>query len=311
MLITLNLSLPPSPVNQERSLAAVASFTRKKANQDSFAVVHNHHNGMTGVVVADGVGSFYGSRDASVVVSTAIKSHLEADMPISAVNLKQAFAGARSVLSDFIDVRAEQLPANVDPRNAHGTTALCAVDAGDSFKIAYVGNGCILHLRGDFDQVSPGRLLPSNIANLLNPHCHWHQGRGMLARIISPTTSDAESTPTVLEFSPDELLGDILVVASDGIYSYDDVQIGKDSQGEVFIEAKRSIVWLYEALSDFLRGGLTEWALESCLQSYLARLNQNQLVDDDCTVAVLISGRALRYRRSLQSVSAEKEVMAR
>jgi len=132
----------------------------------------------------------------------------------------------------------------------------------------------------------------------------------MLARIISPTTSDAESTPTVLEFSPDELLGDILVVASDGIYSYDDVQIGKDSQGEIFIEAKRSIVWLYEALGNFLRGSLTEHALESCIQSYLARLNANQLVDDDCTIAALVSGCALRYRRSLQIVSAEKEAMA-
>ena len=132
----------------------------------------------------------------------------------------------------------------------------------------------------------------------------------MLARIISPTTSDAESTPTVLEISQDELLGDIFVVASDGIYSYDDVQIGKDSQGEIFIEAKRSIVWLYDALSNLLRGNLTESALESCLQSYLARLHANQLVDDDCTIAVLVSGRALHYRRSLLGVRAEKEAMA-
>lgn len=166
------------------------------------------------------------------------------------------------------------------------------------------------HLRGDFDQVSPARLLPSNTANLLNSHCHWNHRRGMLARIISPTTSDAESTPTVLEISHDELLGDIFVVASDGIYSYDEVQIGKDSQGEIFIEAKRSIVWLYEALSNFLRSNPTEAALESCLNSYLAKLNANKLVDDDCTIAVLVSGRALRYRRSLQTVSAGKEAMA-
>jgi serine/threonine protein phosphatase PrpC len=311
MLITLNLALPPSTASQERSLVAAASLTKKRANQDSFAVVHNSHNRMTGVVVTDGVGSFYGSRDASVVVSAAIKTHLEADTPKDSVNLKKAFSGARSALSDFIDVRADQLPANVDPRNAYGTTALCAVDAGDSFKLAYVGNGCILHLRGDFDQVSPGRLLPSNSANLLNPHCHWHQGRSMLARIISPTTSDAESTPTVLEISQDDLLGDIFLVASDGIYSFDDVQIGRDSQGEIFIEAKRSIVWLYETLSNFLNGDLTESGLESCLEAYLERLNANKLVDDDCTVAVLISGQALRYRRSLRAMSAEKEAVTK
>ena len=126
----------------------------------------------------------------------------------------------------------------------------------------------------------------------------------MLARIISPTTSDAASTPTILEFSQDEMLGDILVLTSDGIYSFDDVQIGRDSKGDVFVEAKRSMVFLYEALSTFLSGELTENALQSCLESYVGKLDASHLVDDDCTVAVLISERALRYRQSLRRAAA-------
>jgi serine/threonine protein phosphatase PrpC len=266
---------------------------------------------MAGIVVADGVGSFYGSNVASLIVTVAIKTYLEADTPLSCVDLMDTFSVSRSALSDHVERRADPLPTGVDLHRAYGTTALCAVDVGDSFKVAYVGNGCLHHLRGNFDQVSQGRLLPSNTANLLNPHCHWYEGRSVLARIISPTTSDADSAPTALQLSQDDLFGDIIVLASDGIYSYDDVQIGRDSQGDVFIEAKRSMVWLYEALSSFLRGDLTEGALQNCLESYLRKLDTNHLVDDDCTVAVLISGRALRYRQSLRAVSAEEFAVTR
>ncbi len=304
MLTILKLNNRHFEAMREGTLTAVMSISKKNVNEDACAVIANHHNGTKGIVVADGVGSFYGSDLASLIVTTAIKTYLEGNMNPWDADLKQAFSIAGRVLFDQTRKGAKLLPAGVDLTRAYGTTALCAVDAEDYFKVAYVGNGSIHHLRGNFDQICQGRLLPSNAVNLLNPHCHWEDGRSVLGRIMSPTTGDAESTPTVLQLSKDELLGDILVLATDGIYTYDDVQIGKDPRGEIFIEAKRSMVWLYEALADFLAGELREDNLQRHLEDYLHKLDANHLVEDDCTVAVLISGQALRYRQSLRKAMA-------
>jgi len=286
-----------------KGLAAAATFSRKKTNQDACAIMDDPKSPLSAVIVADGVGSYFESQVASASVASSIKSYLEPCTMPYLLDLKLAFAFAQKLLRQEVEGRVHSLPANVNLQSAYGTTALCAVDVGDSFKIGYVGNGAVWHLRGDFDQLSVGRLLPSSTVNLLNPHCRWYDGRSMLTRIISPTTNDADSMPTVLHFSKDDLLGDLLVLVSDGVYSYDDVQIGRDSKGKIFIEAKRSVEWLYGALSNFMSGPLTKVALQSCLESYLQKLNEDGLVDDDVTVAVLVSSGAMAYRRHLTTAS--------
>ena len=44
----------------------------------------------------------------------------------------------------------EPLPADLNLAEAFGTTLLCALDLPDRLVAAYVGNGAIIHLRGDF-----------------------------------------------------------------------------------------------------------------------------------------------------------------
>jgi PPM family protein phosphatase len=301
MLTTLDLKATLEPYHRDRGITAVATISHKAKNQDFAEAIRNRYSPVTGAAIADGVGSFYGSADASALVARTIRAYLEADVPVWTIDLRNAFSVAAKLLRQHGDEQAKTLPPGVSLHNAFGTTALCAVDAGDTFKMAYVGNGSMLHLRGDFDQYGPGRLLPSGTVNLLNPHCQWQDGRSMLARVLSPVSSEADATPTLLQLSKDAELGDILVLTTDGVYSSDEVRSGRDSQGEIFIEAKRSIVLLYALLSRFLQGEPTEAGLKRCLDAYLLQLDAEHLVDDDCTIAVLISAQALLHRKKLNA----------
>jgi hypothetical protein len=124
----------------------------------------------------------------------------------------------------------------------------------------------------------------------------------MLTRVLSPAATEVSIEPVVMEFTKDEMVGDILVLTSDGIATVDDQRTGTSSAvGGIWTETRKQVVLLYEALTTFFAGDLSSAGLEKCLTAYLKELEAKRLLEDDCTVSVLISAQALRYRRHLRT----------
>lgn len=298
-----------------RSLAAVATRTRKRVNQDAGAAFRFGDGGA--VLVADGLGSHYGAEIASALVVEHARRHLEASAKEEAEpDLRRAFEAARQALSQHVASVAVDLPADLVHSVAFGTTLICAVDSPARLSIAYVGNGGLIHLRGNFNDFPASQLLPWSAINYLNPHSISSGGHNVLYKLLSPWIPPANATPTCLDIAKEnELHGDILMACSDGIFSYDQTSIGRDPEGHVWISADRAVTAFYDALGQFFAAGVLDSpALERCLQRYLAAVDAEQPLGDDATLGVVISAQAIRYqearRRRVSQLAARGAVLA-
>jgi hypothetical protein len=128
-------------------------------------------------------------------------------------------------------------------------------------------------------------------------------------KLVSARSGPDVIAPSVLRLSKDDtFFGDIIVAVTDGIYSYDQVAIGRDEQQQLWISGEASVARLFAALGRFFSGEITQETLRACLQTYLAELQDAKLVSDDCTVAVLVTAKAIAYqlqRRAEESPQGE------
>lgn len=281
------------------AVAAVSSITCKPGNQDACRACFNEARGITGVVVADGIGSHHGADVAASFAAGLVADSLEsltADAPIDMIAL---YAEVNRALTAFV-TDLPDLPPELDWHQAFGTTLLCAVDAGDTLTVAYLGNGSVFHVRGDFNTFPRTQLLPWSAVNLLSPHALSVNGRNRLYKFLGPHASGPQITPTVLTISKDAaLFGDIVVLCTDGIASQDQTPVGTDDQNQIWIRGDVGVPMLYEHLSTyFQKASYCGAALTAALDRYLIALAEHRLVSDDCTVGVLVSASAARYQAS-------------
>ncbi len=281
------------------TVSAVSSVSRKPVNQDAACAWVNTARGLTGVVVADGLGSHYGADVASARAATALASILCDLGPDSPLDLPGAFARVNAALTAHVEGLPD-LPPDLDWNAAFGTTLLCAVDDGDAFTVAYAGNGAIFHVRGDFNACPATQLLPWSAVNVLSPHALSTRGRSTLYKFLGPGASVSQVMPTVVTISKDaEAFGDIVIVCTDGIASQDQTSIGLDDANQLWIKGDAGVAMLYDHLSRFFAAPRqTDDTLQVELERYLAALLARGLVSDDCTVGVIVSAAAARYQAS-------------
>lgn len=287
----------------ERTLAAAATIGNKPVNQDAFAVARNGDAGLVAILVADGVGSHFGAEVASAMVVAKLREALETAVSPCEIDIPSLFFDARTHLERHVKQHAGDLPADLDWHNAFGTTLLCGVERNDHIILGYVGNGGIFHLRGNFNCFPPSQLLPWTAVNYLNPHSFSQDGKNILYDVLS-VNPEHEMTPTVLNLRKSrDRFGDIVMICSDGLYSYDQVPIGKDDQDHIWISGEQSVALFFQYLNRFFTGDeYTDRTLQAALEEYLAEIRARGLVADDCTLAVMVTGAALRFQRSLRGV---------
>jgi hypothetical protein len=291
--------------NSTKALIAAASTTNKAVNQDAHMVVRNGKVPLSAVIVGDGLGSHYGAEIASQLAVETVAQHLRICETANDVDAQHLFSAAGEAIYAYASQDGLQLPPNLNWDEAFGTTLLCCVETEDEVTIAYLGNGAVFHIRGNFNTFPKSQLLPWTAVNYLNPHSIPQDGRNPLYKLLSPRRQTHAMVPTILTLGKDnQLVGDIVMVCSDGIYSYDQTPIGKDDQGNVWISGERTICRFFDFLADFFANeSQTEGDLETTLQAYLADLQVKNLVSDDCTLAVLISNQTMRFQRSLPRCS--------
>ena len=278
----------------ENLLTACATRGLKPINQDACDSTVN------AVVVADGLGSFFKAEVASKFAAETLKAKLEGSAPAeleSPLWYGKAFAEIQKELEASPLADLGLIPESQPKEAAYGTTLLCAVAHPEALTIAYVGNGAILHLRGGFDEFPATVILPWNAVNYLNPHSIAQGGKNAMTRYIAAVSNGQQCTPTVLQLQQDiQGTGDILILCSDGIHAADQINIGRDSERNIWLSGDEGLVILYKVLAEFLKGpDRTSETLRFTLERYLDALVNAQLITDDCTVAVLITPTALAY----------------
>jgi len=173
-----------------------------------------------------------------------------------------------------------------------GTTLLIAIETKQSFKIGYLGNGSIFHIKGNFENcLSESRPTPTCAVNLLNPHSIQKDGKETLTGYLSPILF---YEPSIIELYKDKVNGDILILTTDGLGSNDQIQLGKDGSG---IWWSRTEMWLPELLKK-IKCALQNDSKPGTLKSFLNEMKINKKLDDDTTIGLMITNKALSILKS-------------
>jgi serine/threonine protein phosphatase PrpC len=289
-----------------RGLVAGSTISAKPVNQDAFCVVRNEKVPLAAAIVADGLGSHFGAEIASSIAAATIAAGLDKLTTAAQLDLHGLFCEASRAIAQYRTEHADSLPPNLDWQNAFGTTAVCAVETDHELLLAYIGNGGIFHIRGNFNTFPKSQLLPWTAVNYLNPHALPRDGKNVIYQVLSPYGSGGATAPTILTLTKDdELLGDIILICTDGVYSFDQVPMGRDSDRKVWISAEPSTTLFFEALDCFFTGPTSQDRLNRCVETYLTNLKAANLVCDDCTVGVLITEKALEFQDHLKTTKTE------
>ncbi len=284
------------------SLIGVASTTYRKdpsENQDAVATADNPRCGLRAVIVADGLGSqAHAGLGAQWAVEAAAASI--AGVPgMDACTLRQLFAQARVHVKQKAAEYCAREGIQVDPEQSFGTTLIVAVESMAELWLGYVGNGGLWHLRGNFNDLSPNHYAPWNALNYLNPHTVQNEmGKEALYRMISISARDEEAQPAILCLGKDFEYGDIVMTCTDGIFSHDQVNVGRTKDGTTWIKMEPPMLRFFATLNGFfsLPENTTDGALSAALRAYADELRTEHLLDDDASLGVIVTAPTVRYQ---------------
>lgn len=278
----------------DNSIIATATNTNKSENQDGKRELSSTE--FQAIFIADGLGSYkYAKLSSDRVVDFFLNAANTAEK-ITDLNLTKLFQDAKEKL---IEVANETIPEEEKKEeNLFGTTAISMIELEDKIKIAYVGNGAIWHIRGNFNVFPTSYLFPWNAVNLLNPHTIPEDGKEALYRLISNNNDFKECIPSIIEIEKDNEYGDIFMICTDGVYSEDQLKSGKNDKG-IWVKYETSMLKFFEHLNHFFKTNpayLRE-SLEQILHQYLEELKPT--LDDDATIGILITAKTLNYQNEI------------
>lgn len=278
------------------SLCAALSDTEKTLNQDACGYFSDNKTGITVVAVADGIGS---SKHAEVGSRFVVNKALE----IIASNLQDG-----KKFFDYTDIFAkiqEQLTEMVNRdfadhlesvgRKDFGTTLIVGVDYPEMFTLAYLGNGCAYYLTGDYTKFpSKGNYLPWRVNNLLLPHSlpDENTGQEALYKYFSYHLATADQcVPTVITVSKNHHSGEIFIIATDGVDSLDKHDEFVFYHDELMMTSSWKAHLLCESLKSVLEKttAVDLESLNQMLKDYMMVLKKENRMDDDTTLAIIMS----------------------
>lgn len=281
-------------MNDNQSIIGKGTLSIKEVNQDSVSAVSLPKK-CNIIAVADGLGSFYKSEYASRFVCENLVEVIEKQDNFEELLFENVFEEITLNLKNKV---AEDFGSENSHENSFGTTLLCCIESDDEFKIGYLGNGGIFHLRGNFNSFPDRFYLPWNSINLLNPHSIEQSGKNAMYKLIEPNYKNGQIIPSVIRIRKDKLhFGDIILLCSDGVYSYDEVQMGKDPKGKIWISGEETMEKFYKHLNCYFSNEeYTNEALDAIINEYLEDLKNSDLIHDDTSLALMISSKVQSFQ---------------
>jgi hypothetical protein len=230
------------------------------------------------IIVCDGVGQFSDSAKAADLIIEELK----------------CWNGERNNLYGLIS-RAQQLL--VDEKIDGGSTLIISNledKEKSNLRLAYIGNGSIIHMHGDFG-FEPNSI--HRFSNLMIPHVDKN---GTLIRHISRQSIPSDLQPTFLEISLTAPFGDIILFFTDGIVSLEGEQIIVDDSGRIWRNQSEAVSFILNELHQWLQRNCNEFSNKSLLafnQEVLEDLKVMGKLEDDASMGIIITEGVLKFYR--------------
>jgi len=278
-----------------------------KVNQDYQTSFNASETGINGLIVADGIGSSSFAEIASKIVSEDVKQSFENMKPGEEIDFNKFFSKAHDALLIF----AKENYPDCEESSSFGTTLIVCAETEIDFKLAYIGNGSIFHLRGNFFKFSDAYILPWNaVLNYLNPHCEPNsKGKSALYKNFSLHPDKKYVIPTICTISKDKMFGDIFLLLTDGIYSVDEdvskiAQFNDPTKAEERRTAYLPITPAYKMIIKNLKHAFNNYneldsnLIQNIVLSSLNVMKDEEIIDDDATIGVIISDDFINYHKA-------------
>lgn len=248
-----------------------------RSNQDRAEANEN------GLIVCDGIGQYAESGNFAEFVVNSIHEQLSSEKHISN-------------FSSYIHLLSEK---SKNLKVEGGTTILVGNVKEDqqSVKMGYLGNGGIIHLKGNFftEKISDH---PYIFSNLFLPHVNKE---GALTRHFSHNSGIAELKISEMELTLNSDEGDILLFFTDGISSLEDQFIIKDEANRAWRNESVLIQEVLKELDISLKRDI--WNdperipenLNHLLKTILKDLNTTFSLEDDVSLGLIITDRVFHH----------------
>jgi hypothetical protein len=175
-----------------------------------------------------------------------------------------------------------------------GTTTIALFEFENKISVGYVGNGAIWHIRGNVNEFPDSIPHPWNMVNYLNPHSIYDNGKEIMYRSISNGRDYDECIPTTLSVNKDNLVGDIFMICSDGIYSADQARIGRTEKGMWLKLEKTMLVFICHLKEYLSRKAFSNNTLKDMLNKYLQEIEP--MLNDDAAIGMIITSETIRHQ---------------
>lgn len=281
------------------SLSSINTVTEKKVNEDHIDFFYNKSLNFKGIVLGDGIGSHYKPEVGSSFCVSKLIELLKNCNSEGDLNFSQFFHSVSQALKKEFAKSVSKLN-EVEPNKAYGTTLICILEFERDFKIAYVGNGSVWHLRGNYPTlINRQRYLPWSALNLLNPHTIDEGGKEVLYKFFALETLQEQTEPNIITITKDNsIYGDVLIATTDGLYSNDHIPVAKDKEGDLWIAGEKKMEMLFNNLKKFSEvKSMNDEQLNDILNSYCKEIKELKLLDDDTTFGLFYSEKAIEYQK--------------
>ena len=254
--------------------------TTKRINED--AAFHFSQNNEFHIAVADGVGSASHGKEAANFVIDQLQSFIKD----SSTEISKHYQSISNSIKSFNETEEYE-------------TTLISFHSTQSkkFHLYYTGNGCILHLKGNFWQQKIPSHVPFNLVNLLSPHTLLENGKEVLYNYFS-NKKDMEISTSELVVSPDPFFGDIFIIGTDGFFSADQIKIGKNKSG-TWQQISYILTTFFEKFIKLFEENnpIEEDQVSHFINEFLNNMQANSQLEDDTSIGIFISENALKYHQ--------------
>lgn len=257
--------------------AAHIDVKLKQDYADFFIDDENHQKGL---IICDGIGEF---KDSAIVAKTVVELFTEKKI-LLAENIIHS--------GDLLDLKETNIVGGTTLISAFVNLKLNKV------KIQYLGNGGIIHFRGDFAE-NANLSIPYRYSDIMIPHI---APDGSLTKHISNHSGKEELKASEIELKLNTEVGDILLFFSDGIGSLENNVVLMDDEKRYWRYENSNIQIILKELVSFLSNSISIDVFEDKLidfnKNVLEKLKSMDCLEDDASLGIIISNQAFNFFNS-------------
>lgn len=235
-----------------------------------------------GLVICDGIGSM---QDSGIIAKEVVEAFI-----------KQFYSEEPMEDQEFINNVSQKVKGLL---LTGGTTLIyCRKLSDQKFKVGYLGNGGMIHFRGDFFFEKIGEAI-SHYSNLIIPHV---DRVGALTKHISSDSTEKSIQLSFIDLTLNSERGDFLLFYSDGIGSLE-TQFVADMKDEGYWRIESDLIQdillsLHQELIKPIEVDSRENQLSNLLATKCEEFKKLGRLEDDVSIGMVVTKQVFDYYHS-------------